>query len=393
MLTLIKGANLYAPEYLQQKDILIVDGRIAAIAENLQFEITGIEIDVVDGSGLCALPGFVDPLAHITGGGGEGGFHTRTPAMELTDASMFGVTTLIAGLGTDATTRTLPDLLAKANGLSTEGLTVYCYTGSYEVPVRTLLGSVRDDILLIDKFIGVGEVAIADHRGSHPSARELARIAAEARVGGMLSGKRGIVFLHVGEAEEKLDLIRSVTEDFAVPVTQFYPTHMNRSLSLLRHGYDLAAKGMVLDVTASTTPELLAQGELSAAAALAQALADGVAHTQISISSDGNASLPDFDAHGTLVGLQVGQVRSVYDAFVEAVNNYDIDISVALHAVSSNAARYLGLKKKGILAPGADADIVLVEEGNLAIHSVWARGKRLVGEGKALVNSTFQREP
>ena len=390
MLTLIKNSQVYSPEPLGARDILICDGRIAAIAENISLSLQGASHTVVDGSDFYAVPGFVDPLAHITGGGGEGGFHTRTPAMNLTDASLFGVTTLVAGLGTDATTRTLPDLLAKAHALEHEGLNIFCYTGSYEVPVRTITGSVRDDILLIDQFIGVGEVAIADHRGSHPSAHELARIASEARVGGMLSGKRGIVFLHVGEGAEQLDLVRQVCGQYPVPLTQFYPTHMNRSVALLQHGYDLAKQGMVLDVTASTTPELLAQGELSAAQALAQALADGIDKTQISISSDGNASLPDFDAAGNLVGLQVGRVASVYEAFISAVTEHSVPINAALHAVSTNAARYLGLTQKGQLREQGDADIVLIHRDSLAINSVWSRGKRLVADGQAVVHGTFK---
>lgn len=388
-LTLIEGAEVFSPHALGRTNVLVAGGHVVAIGDDLSLQGQGVAIERVDGRDFYAVPGFVDPLAHITGGGGEGGFHTRTPEMTLTDASLAGVTTLVACLGTDATTRTLPDLLAKAHALTYEGLTVHCYTGSYEVPVRTITGSVRDDILLIDRFIGVGEVAIADHRGSHPSAEELARIAADARVGGMLSGKRGIVFLHVGEAPEQLALLREVITRFPVPVTQFYPTHMNRSIELLEHGYDLARQGMVLDVTASTTPELLAQGELSAAESLHHALAAGLSHESISFSSDGNASLPDFDEAGNLVGLKMGRVQSMHDAFVDAVRQYEIPLSHALHAVSTNAARYLGLSDKGELAVGKSADIVLLERDSLAVSAVWSRGKCLVADGKPRVKSTF----
>ncbi|MCH8500887.1 MAG: beta-aspartyl-peptidase [Aliidiomarina sp.] len=390
MLTLIKNAHVFAPEDVGYQDILICDGRIAAIGSAISLSSIGVNVTLIDANGMIALPGFVDPLAHITGGGGEGGFHTRTPEMELTEAILYGVTTLVAGLGTDATTRSLPDLLAKAHALDHEGVSVYCYTGSYEFPVKTVLSSVREDILLIDKFIGVGEVAIADHRGSHPSMHELARLASDARVGGMLAGKRGIVFLHVGEGREKLDLIRQVIQNYPVPVTQFYPTHMNRSVELLRNGYDLAKNGVVLDVTASTTPELVSQGELTAAHALATALEDGLDFKQISFSSDGNASLPDFDKHGNLVGLQVGRVSSLYSAFVSAVLDYNISLPVAAHAVSTNAARYLGLKRKGRLVPNYDADIVLMESKTLKVEHVWSRGRHVVAQGQAMALPTFQ---
>ncbi|MCC5854616.1 MAG: beta-aspartyl-peptidase [Idiomarina sp.] len=389
MLTLIRGAHLYAPRDQGRQDVLIGGGKVLAIGEDLSLQGQGVEVREINAEGRWLMPGMVDPLAHITGGGGEGGFHTRTPEMTLEEASLAGVTTLVAALGTDATTRTLPDLLAKAQALVHEGLEVYCYTGSYEVPVRTLTGSVRDDIILLERVIGVGEVAIADHRGSFPSARELARIASEARVGGMLSGKRGIVFLHVGDDDEQLGLVDEVIERFPVPITQFYPTHLNRSVELLEEGFRLARAGMVIDVTASTTPELLAQGELSAAECLARALKAGVSAQQISFSSDGNASLPEFNAAGELSGLKVGRVLSMLEALREAIIEHKIDVSDAMISVTSAAADYLGLSHKGRIAVGVDADLVLVDPNGIQVDSVWCRGRRLVHEGRPTVHGTF----
>ncbi|CUS48389.1 MAG: beta-aspartyl-dipeptidase (metallo-type) IadA [Idiomarinaceae bacterium HL-53] len=389
MLTLIKNAEIYAPQPLGKQDVVIGGGKILAIGQDFNFSGSTLELLEIDAAGQVLIPGMVDPLAHITGGGGEGGFHTRTPEMYLEEATLAGVTTLVAALGTDATTRTLTDLFAKARGLVHEGLEVYCYTGSYEVPVRTLTGNVRDDIILHDRIIGVGELAIADHRGSFPTAHELARIASEARVGGMLSGKRGIVFLHVGSDDEQLDLISEVINRYPVPLTQFYPTHLNRSVSLLETGFDWARKGMVIDVTASTTPELLAQGELSASECLARTLKAGISAQQISFSSDGNASLPDFNEAGELVGLKVGRVLSMLEALRESVNEHQISWQDAVTAVGFSAAKYLGLVQKGQIAVGMDADIVLLEPQKVAIHSVWCRGQRLVADGKALVRGTF----
>lgn len=386
-LTLIKGAQVYAPEALGRQDVLIADGKIAAIGNALSLQGQGVDITEIDADGALLVPGFVDPLVHISGGGGEGGFHTRTPAMRLSDASLAGVTTVIAALGTDATTRTLPDMLAKARALDFEGLSTYCYTGSYELPARTITGSVRDDIILIDKFIGVGEVAIADHRSSQPSAHELAKVAADARVGGMLAGKGGITFVHVGEGRQQLRCIEEAVENYDVRFSQFYPTHLNRNVSLLEAGFRLAQQGMTLDVTASTTAALLAQGELSAAECLERTVHAGVADTQLSFSSDGHASLPDFDEHGRLRGLQVGRIMSLTEAAQEALQR-DIDISTVIRAVSTNAARTLGLQHKGQIRVGADADLVLADT-KLNIQHVWSRGRQLVEDGKAIVDSHF----
>lgn len=386
----IKNAQIFAPHPLGYQDLVMAGGKIVALGHHLELQTQGIEVTTLDAEGAYLIPGLVDPLAHITGGGGEGGFHTRTPEMQLTEASLAGVTTLVAGLGTDATSRTLPDLLAKAHGLSFEGLSVYAYTGSYELPARTITGSVRDDIMLIDKFIGVGEVAIADHRGSQPDYRELAKVAAEARVGGMLSGKRGIVFVHVGGAASQLDLLAEVARNTDIPLSQFYPTHLNRCSALLAQGVSLAAQGMMLDVTASTTPELLAAGELSAAQALAEALANGLDENMMSFSSDGNASLPEFNAKGELTGLKVGRIQAMHDSLVEAVKQHELPLEQVIKAVSTNAARNLGLKAKGHITLGADADVVLLDPKTLGVEHVFAGGTALVAAGKAVRKGTFE---
>lgn len=169
---LIKNAHLYGPEDMGIRDVLIGGGKILRIAENLPEE-EAYGITVIDGTGKVLMPGLIDAHVHILGGGGEGGYHTRTPELMLTDALEGGVTTIVGCLGTDGTTRTMTNLIAKARGLEEEGITTYIYTGSYQVPVRTLMGSVMDDLILIDKVVGTGEIAVSDHRSSQPTKRRI----------------------------------------------------------------------------------------------------------------------------------------------------------------------------------------------------------------------------
>lgn len=392
MLTLIKNVDLYDPKHQGVCDVLITDQRIAAIAPSLseKINIASDLMTIIEGRGKILLPGLVDSLVHITGGGGEGGFHTRTPQMQLTDATLGGVTTLVGVLGTDATTRTLSDLLAKAHALETEGISTYCYTGSYQLPARTLLDNVTDDIILIDKFIGIGEVAIADHRSSQIRSEEIMRVASEARVGGMISGKAGIVSIHVGDSNSMLMLLHDAIEKSDLPVTQFYPTHINRNASLLDAGIEWTKVGGYIDFTASTNQKFIDDGEVPAAKALADCLNAGVPVSQLTMSSDGNASLPVFDDAGELVGLEVGEVRSLYRSFTEAVLDYDVSISDAIASVSLSPANLLKLKHKGRIEIGADADCLLVDSETLAIDRVYSKGKLMVSEGEALVKGTFE---
>ena len=382
MITLIKNADVYAPSALGRQDILLAGERIVRIAANI--ELSGADVTVVDGSALIAAPGFVDSLVHIIGGGGEGGFRTRTPELGFAETALAGVTTLVGVLGTDAVTRTLTNLLAKASALTEDGLSCYCHTGSYQIPVKTLFGSVQEDLILIDKFIGVGEVAIADHRSSQPTLNELKKLAAEARVGGMLAGKGGIVSVHVGDAPEGLSLIEKLVEESDIPISQFLPTHINRNRRLFVTALDYARHGGYIDFTTSTTAELLAQGEVKCSRGLKEALAAGVPVTQITFSSDANASLPRFDSNGNFAGLGVGRISSLLDEVRDAVLIDGVALTDALQVITANPARALKLPQKGELAPGKDADIVLLD-ADLRVQSVWGRGRRLVANGTLAV--------
>ncbi|MFD2164905.1 beta-aspartyl-peptidase [Thalassotalea euphylliae] len=384
---LFKQAEVYSPQYLGTKDVLIAGTKILKIADELT-SFYRDDIEVIDCQGKILCPGFVDSLVHITGGGGEGGYSTRTPEMSIEEAIVGGVTTLVGVLGTDSITRSLENLLAKSYALEEQGLNVYCHTGSYHLPAVNITGSVTKDIMLIDKFIGVGEVAIADHRGSQLTVNELAKVASEARVGGMLANKSGIVSIHVGDSEEGVSLIQQVAEETDIPVTQFYPTHMNRSAELLEQGISLAKAGGYIDFTTSTNEQILASGEVSAAHAMAIALDKGVPVSQITMSSDGNASLPLFDDAGKLVDLQVGKVASLHESVVEAILEHNVSIAEAIASVTQSPADILNLKK-GRIVEGVDADLNVLRADSFAVEDVYSKGAELMKAGKVVITSHF----
>lgn len=388
MIFLIKKVRVFAPEDLGIKDILIAGGQIEHIAKDIELE--GEHVNVIDGQGKIAIPGLVDSLVHFSGGGGEGGFHTRTPEMHLTEAICGGVTTLIGALGTDATTRTHTDLLAKSRGLENEGLSTFCYTGSYQLPVRTLTENITDDIVNVDKFIGVGEVAISDHRSSQPTISELARVASESRIGGMLSGKAGVVCIHVGDSDTHLDLLFKVVQQSDIPATQFYPTHINRNQQLLDAGIQWAKSGGYIDFTTSTNEQFIEDGEIPAAEAVALCLQQGVNKTNITMSSDGNASLPVFDENGNLIGLEVGKVKSLFDSFKQLIQKHNVSIDLAVTVVSTNSANILKLPQKGRLAPSVDADLLLLDDESLDLQWVFAKGKVMMDNGVVTIRGTFE---
>ena len=391
MLTLIQNGEVYAPAYLGKKDILLVGDKIGFIEDKIELPGQFVDIKVVDATGKYVVPGFIDSHVHIMGGGGEGSFRTRTPEIQLTQATLSGITTLVGVIGTDGTTRTMASLIAKAKGLEEEGITCYTQTGSYQVPLKTLTGKIEDDIILVDRIIGVGEVAIADHRSSQPTVNELAKITSAARIGGMLSGKAGIVNIHVGDSYDHLNLLEEIVETTDIPIKQFYPTHINRNAHLFEAGIQYALKGGYVDFTTSTIPQFLEDGEVKCSQALKRMLDAGVPVEQITYTSDGQASLPNFDSDGELIGLQIGQVSSLYKEVRDAVLMENIPLETAIRVITSNPAKILKLKQKGRVEVEKDADLVLLDQETLDVNTVFAKGKLMVENGVAIVKGTFEQ--
>ncbi|MCL2498111.1 MAG: beta-aspartyl-peptidase, partial [Symbiobacteriaceae bacterium] len=301
MLKLIKNVHIFAPKDLGVQDLLLAAGSVIHVAPNIP-EPNGVgEVEVIQGGGKRLVPGFIDMHIHMLGGGGEGGPATRTPEITLSQISRYGVTTAVGVLGTDGTTRSMPSLVAKAKALELEGLTTFVYTGSYEVPTPTITGSVRDDVILIEKVIGVGEVAISDHRSAYPTVDELGRLAMEARVGGLIGGKPGLFHLHVGGGKSGLLPLFEILDKGDLPPQNVLPTHCGRSGALLDQAANLAKMGGNVDVTAGRRVTDHLKHLLEAGAPL----------EQLTVSSDGNGSLPRFDANRNFIGLGVGSVATV----------------------------------------------------------------------------------
>jgi beta-aspartyl-dipeptidase (metallo-type) len=384
---LLRNADLYDPEPKGQAHLLVGGETILWIGTDLPQLPPELRVKERDVEGRRVIPGLIDIHVHLTGGGGEAGMHSRVPPVQLSQLTTGGVTTAVGVLGTDDTVRSPAELVANARGLIEQGLSAYCYTGGYHLPPVTLTGSVRQDIVNIDLMLGVGELAISDHRSSQPTLDELLRVAGDAHVAGLMTGKAGIVHLHVGSGPRGLDLVRRALSESELPPSVFNPTHVNRRKALFEEALGLAQQGSVVDITAFPVDE--GEDGWSAPEALTRYLEAGLPPERVTISSDGGGCLPVFDADGRVTVMDVGRPNAMADALRELLSCGQ-PLERVLPAFTSNPARLLLLSRKGHLTQGSDADLVVLdEEGN--VRDVMARGRWHVLRRRPKVRGLFEQ--
>ena len=378
---LIRNADVYAPEHLGLRDILIEGERIARVEADLS-RYAALADETYDMRGATVVPGYIDGHIHITGGGGEQGPASRVPECPLTALTTNGVTTILGLLGTDGTSRSLPNLLYKCRALNEEGVSCYMLTGAYQFPSPTMTGSVIDDIALIDRVIGC-KVALSDHRSSNLTKQELIRLASDVRMGGLISGKAGVLVMHMGSGVNRLRHVLDAVRETDIPVRTFWPTHMRRSPELIDEGVEFIALGGTIDFTAT---------EDGAVAATVAGLVKerGVNIDSITMSSDAFGSQPRFDEKGNCVGLTYVSPRTLHMELKQLVQAHDLPLSEALKLLTVNPARMMLLSGvKGEIAPGADADLIAYGP-DMEIDTVFARGTLAVRHGEAVLKGRFE---
>lgn len=387
---LIRNAETFAPHSLGLSDLLLGGGKVLWIGRAGEFpslpQPLQAAAETLDLEGRRLIPGLIDGHVHVTGGGGEAGFRTRVPAVPLTRFTTAGVTTVVGLLGTDDVARGTRDLVATVHALREEGLNAWAYTGGYHVPPTTLTGSVRSDLVFIEPLLGIGEVAISDHRSSQPTSDEIVRLAADAHVAGLMTGKAGILHLHLGDGARGLELVRRALAETEIPARVFNPTHVNRRRALFDEAVALAKAGCTVDVTAFPVEE--GEDAYSAADALRRYLDAGASPERITISSDAGGCLPCFDADGRVCSMDVGSAGELLKTLRELLGG-GLSLEQALPAFTSNPARLLRLAGKGEIAVGADADLVALDAAGLA-DTVIIRGTVHVRDGRAVRRGTFE---
>lgn len=371
---LIKNVDLYSPEHLGLRDILLCNDKIVAISEKLDYNFP--DLQVLEAKGKIGVPGFIDQHVHLTGGGGESGLASRVPEIQLAQCIRAGVTTVVGLLGTDSQSRSVENLLAKTKALNEEGITAYCLTGAYEYPSPTLTGSLSKDIIYLSEVLGV-KLAISDHRSSHVTQEELIRLASQVRIAGLIGAKPGVIHLHVGSGAAGVLPLVEIVNKTDIPIWHFRPTHIGETPGAEVFGQ----MGGYLDVTSGKDPSLAAERIAH--------LMTTVPPIQITLSSDANGSQPVWNEQKELVGLTAASMDTLYQTTLALINEQGLDLATALGFTTSHVARALNLfPRKGCIRPQGDGDIVLLDQ-NLGIETVIAKGKVMMDQGEILVKGMF----
>jgi len=391
---LIRKGDLYTPEHKGEKDILIINGTIFFIDQNiltLTLNIMDKNIKIINASEDIIIPGFIDQHVHINGAGGEGGPQFRTSPVQFSEFVKAGITSVVGLLGTDGFARSLKDLLMKARALELEGISTWIYTGAYQYPSPTITDSILSDIMLIDKVIGV-KIALSDHRASHPTIEEFIKVVSEARTGGILVGKAGIVHIHMGSEKIGLSYLFEIIKNTDIPIEQFAPTHLGRNEESLKDDIKFGKMGGYIDLTTGAILEHESTERIKPSKAVKRLLENGVSIERITMSTDGNGSIPKWNEKKELTGMTVASVSSLHKEFVDTIKEEQLSIEDAIRVTSTNIAKHLKLDQKGEIKEGKDADLLILDKNSLQIKHVIAKGKILIEKGKIIKFGTFEKE-
>ena len=390
MFKIIQQGHLFAPEDRGVMDILLCGDKIARIDEDLSPLTSLLAAEVIPAAGKIVTPGFIDQHVHFLGGGDYEGPGGATTDMQFSSLVRSGITTAVGCLGSDDTARTMLDLVRRARDFERLGVTTYLYTGSFNIPSPTLTGSVRRDLITVDRVLGV-KFAIAEVMASLSSVREMAEVAKDAYLGGMIAGKKGITHIHIGKKPSRMEALFELIPMTEFPLSCFLPTHVNRRTpDVMEHAIRFLKMGGTVDMSAVMDPEAGSPTSLRPDLALSEFLNAGAGIEQVTMSSDGNVSMPLFDEEGNRTGLYSAGVDLLYKAFLKILRHCGLPLTEALKVVTTNVARGLGIEEqKGSVREGKDADLILFSK-DFAIEAVLARGQMMVWDGLPRVRGFFE---
>jgi beta-aspartyl-dipeptidase (metallo-type) len=254
--------------------------------------------------------------------------------------------------------------------------------GYYGVNPLTITSSVINDMVCVDKVLGC-KLAISDVRADYPTILEVLRLLKQVRVGGMISGKSGILHIHLGALDSKMEMLLDIVKLHQFPIKHISPTHVGRTEELFMQAVEFAMLGGIMDISSGGTKFTDPHKQVMIA------LEAGVSIDNITISSDGNGGVSKLDDNGNVIGFRRAPFHLNLEEVRKLIKLCNLDISDAIKIITSNPARNLSLKSKGSISPGSDADFCFFDD-DFVLTDVIARGEEMMIDGKIVRKSSFE---
>ncbi len=383
MFTLLKNGEVYTPENLGKKDVLLWNDKVFKIGDNLDIP-QGYDGKTINLEGKKVIPGIVDTHVHITGGGGEGGFTSRTSEITKEEIAEAGVTALVGVLGTDGYARRVEDVLVKTLALREMGFEAYFLTGSYTLPVVNLTGEVATDIMFQEHCLGMGEIAHCDHRGSMMTFEEFTRLAADVRNGARLAGKKGVLNVHLGNLEDPADYFLDLCKKDITFRPLIVPTHVTRKDYVFKSCLKFLEFGGQIDITAGGKGDK-EQNVIGSVEGLEMIYKKYKTLDRVSLTSDGNGSMPIWDNLGNLIGMGKGSSKVLLEDLKLATENGIIPFEETLKTITTTPAAVYGLKTAaGTITENGVANIAVLN-GDLLLELTILNGEIVWDKEKGLI--------
>jgi beta-aspartyl-dipeptidase (metallo-type) len=183
----------------------------------------------------------------------------------------------------------------------------------------------------------------------------------------------------------------AMLERTGLPIAQLQPSHVNQTDAYMEDAIAWAQRGGYVDVGANYSPENNFSRATPPARAIVRLLEAGVPLGRILLSSDGNGAPPKEERReGQPAVANYMPLGALHATWRGLIVDAGMAPSDALAVVTTNVAAATGLRRKGRVAPGLDADLVAFDE-RWQIHSVFARGRSMVADGAPVARGMFDQ--
>ena len=224
---------------------------------------------------------------------------------------------------------------------------------------------------------------MSDDRSPFPTEQEILRIIHQVRLGGFTSGKGGILHIHLGALPEGIEPLLNIARHYPTLISYLSPTHLIRTEALFMQAVEFGKLGGMIDFSTGgskfDTPHRC----------VIRALQAGVPLDRITFSSDGHGGVRRVNPETGEITYRPAPLNLNFKEVVALVNEEGVPLEQAITLITSNPARNLKLRAKGIVAQGADADLCFLAE-DLQLTDVIARGKFVMQDGTIVKKGRYE---